>query len=229
MRRFLLIICVLILNLIVMDIRQFERQYEALKILSVNKKMTAGEVFLTFKKRQLTLVENKPASWVEVIHFLQESLVADFIKDFLCEAKNYSDAELEILFKLLEHNQELFRNVNFLHDFLVLANILVKREDSGWSTQIESALNVPNVCKKFETAQGQIKSVFASLMVHLVKEAVNQNAACQRILLQWLPSFRDVQGSVILQVRQELEKVRGEANKRSGVIKQLYAAYNVLL
>ncbi len=212
-----------------MDIRQFERQYEALKILSVNKKMTAGEVFLTFKKRQATLVENKPATWVEVVHFLQENLVADFVKDFQKEAKNYSDAELEILFKLLEHNQELFRNVDFLRDFLVLANVLIKREDSGWSTQIESALNVPNVRKKFEIAQGAIKSAFASLMVNMVKEAVNQNLVCQRILLQWLPGFKDVQASVILQVRQELEKWRGDVNKRCSGVKQLYAAYNVLL
>lgn len=212
-----------------MNIRQFERQYEALKILSVNKKMTAGEVFLTFKKRQLTLVENKPASWVEVVHFLQDNLVNDFVKDFLCEAKNYSDSELEILFKLLEHNQELFRNNVFLNDFLSLANILIKREDSGWSTQIESALNVPIVRKKFETAQGPLKSVFTSLMVNMVKEAVNQNLICQRILLQWLPSFKEVQCSVVLLVRQELEKWCGDVNKRCSGIKRLYAAYDVML
>ena len=40
-----------------MNIRQFESQYAALKVLSVNRKMKNDDMFLTFKKRQNIVTE----------------------------------------------------------------------------------------------------------------------------------------------------------------------------
>ena len=123
-----------------MNIRQFESQYAALKVLSVNRKMKNDDMFLTFKKRQNIVTENSPASWAEIVHFLKQDLLNAFVGDFLEDARNYNDYELEKLFVLLEHNQELFRIKELACDFLVLAKELTEREDSGWNTQIEAAL-----------------------------------------------------------------------------------------
>jgi len=117
-----------------MNIRQFESQYAALKVLSVNRKMKNDDMFLTFKKRQNIVTENSPASWAEIVHFLKQDLLNAFVGDFLEDARNYNDYELEKLFVLLEHNQELFRIKELARDFLVLAKELTEREDSGWNT-----------------------------------------------------------------------------------------------
>ena len=83
-----------------MNIRQFESQYAALKVLSVNRKMKNDDMFLTFKKRQNIVTENSPASWAEIVHFLKQDLLNAFVGDFLEDARNYNDYELEKLFCL---------------------------------------------------------------------------------------------------------------------------------
>ena len=69
-----------------MNIRQFESQYAALKVLSVNRKMKNDDMFLTFKKRQNIVTENSPASWAEIVHFLKQDLLNAFVGDFLEDA-----------------------------------------------------------------------------------------------------------------------------------------------
>ena len=71
-----------------MNIRQFESQYAALKVLSVNRKMKNDDMFLTFKKRQNIVTENSPASWTEIVHFLKQDLLNAFVGDFLEDARN---------------------------------------------------------------------------------------------------------------------------------------------
>lgn len=146
-----------------MNIRQFESQYAALKVLSVNRKMKNDDMFLTFKKRQNIVTENSPASWAEIVHFLKQDLLNAFVGDFLEDARNYNDYELEKLFVLLEHNQELFRIKELARDFLVLAKELTEREDSGWNTQIEAALYSPNMSKQLESGLLCLKFPFAEL------------------------------------------------------------------
>ena len=144
-----------------MNIRQFESQYAALKVLSVNRKMKNDDMFLTFKKRQNIVTDNSPASWAEIVHFLKQDLLNAFVGDFLEDARNYNDYELEKLFVLLEHNQELFRIKELARDFLVLAKELTEREDSGWNTQIEAALYSPNKSKQLESGLLCMKFPFA--------------------------------------------------------------------
>ena len=155
-----------------MNIRQFESQYAALKVLSVNRKMKNDDMFLTFKKRQNIVTENSPASWAEIVHFLKQDLLNAFVGDFLEDARNYNDYELEKLFVLLEHNQELFRIKELARDFLVLAKELTEREDSGWNTQIEAALYSPNMSKQLESGLLCLKFPFADLMAAKVKYAL---------------------------------------------------------
>lgn len=212
-----------------MDIRQFERQYSALKTLSVARRMNSTETFLAFKKRRCSLIEDNPANWAEIILFLKDDLLADFARNFLCDAQNYSDAELEIMFKLFEHNQELLRNLNLLCDFLILAKILLERKDSGWSTQIESALNVQSVMKKIDTSAKFLQKPLADLMSVLCDESLKPYSVGYRLLLNWLPNFKKSLPNVIVQVRYKLEALRPLVDTHSKEMKQLYATYDILL
>lgn len=214
-----------------MNIRQFESQYAALKVLSVNHKMKNDDMFLTFKKRQNIVTENSPASWAEIVHFLKQDLLNAFVGDFLEDARNYNDYELEKLFVLLEHNQELFRIKELARDFLVLAKELTEREDSGWNTQIEAALYSPNMSKQLESGLLCLKFPFADLMAAKVKYALASPAcgANYRLFIDWLPAFEKSQPLAITKVHQELANVQLQADRLCAEAKKLYAMYHILI
>lgn len=214
-----------------MNIRQFESQYAALKVLSVNRKMGAEEIFLTFKKRQNIVTANNPASWAEIVHFMRDDLVNAFVTDFLEDARHYNDSELEKMFLLFEHNQELFKIKELARDFLMLALELTQREDSGWGTQIEDALCSRNMVRNLENGIPCLKMPFANLMTAKVKHAFDNllYSTHYTIFTEWLPRLKDSQPAAIANVRMELEKMRDKANLRSGEVKKLYAIYNILL
>lgn len=214
-----------------MNIRQFESQYAALKVLSVNRKMRTDEIFLTFKKRQNIITANNPASWAEIVNFMKEDLVNAFVADFLEDARHYNDCELEKMFLLFEHNQELLKIKELARDFLVLALELTEREDSGWGTQIEDALCSKNMVKNLENGIPCLKMPFANLMTAKVKHAFDNLLYSTHYIIftEWLPKLKHSQPAAIANVRMELEKMRNKVDLDGYEEKKLYSLYNELI
>lgn len=210
-----------------MIIQQFQKQYEALKVLSINRRLRSKDEFLTLKKRQNLVVNNDPATWLEIVAYLKQDLVEDFNETFLNDARNYSTGELGILFSLLEHNQELLKNKDFLKDLFILAKELTEDPDRGWTGEIEHMLMSRNVNQQLLIGTASLKMPFASLMAEKVKHAFDSMAFSYdyRIFMEWLPKLKEKQPAAIQQVKLELEKMKDTVNLRVWEVKKLYNLY----
>ena len=210
-----------------MNIRQFQKQYEALKVLSVQRQMMKKEEFLTLKKRSVFVSNYYPSQWLEIVAYLKQDLVEDFNKSFLDNARNYSNEELQILFDLLEHNQELLKDKDFVKDLFILSKELMANPDTGWTGEIEEMLMSRNVTQLLLMGTATLKIPFANLMAEKVKYAFDSLAYSYnyRIFIDWLPKLQDKQPNAISQVKLALEKIKPTVNLRVSENKRLYNLY----
>lgn len=213
-----------------MNIQLFQRQYEALKVLSTKRQMKSREEFLTVKKRQNLVINNDPADWLEIVAYLRQDLIDEFQESFLNNARNYSTDEFRILFNLLEHNQELLKDKDFVRDIFILAKELTENPDLGWTGEIENMLMSRNVVSHLTQGVASLKAPFADLMAEKVKYAFDSLAFSYnyRIFIDWLPKLKDKQPVAIQQVKFELEKMKEWTNLRCSEVKKLYNLYSQL-